>query len=85
MSFCARRWARSRAPLSYQFHAADLLDLHGDGVDPRLGRHPGMGVPLARKRELLRSMLAGIAAEYEVVPYRDALPGATPAARLEVA
>jgi hypothetical protein len=76
---------RSRAPLSYQFHAADLLDLHGDGVDPRLGRHPGMSVPLARKRELLRSMLADIAAEYEVVPYRDALPGVAPAARLEVA
>lgn len=75
---------RSGTPLSYQFHAADLLDLQGDRVDPRLARHPGMTVPLERKHELLRAILARIAAEYDVVPYRSAL-SADPQPALEVA
>src|SRR5262249_10906964 len=34
---------RSSLPVFYEFHAADLLDLHHDAVDPRMERHPGMG------------------------------------------
>jgi len=64
---------RSRVPVCYEFHAADLLDLERDGVDARMARHPGMRVPLERKREALRTILATIAAERRVVTYRQAL------------
>jgi hypothetical protein len=64
---------RSGAPLCYEFHAADLLDLVGDGVDLRLARHPGMRAPLAQKRGRLREILAMIARERRVVTYEQAL------------
>jgi len=63
----------SPRPVFYEFHAADLLDLEGDGIDPRMARHPGMGVPLARKRAALRETLATIARARRVVTYRQAL------------
>jgi len=68
-----RSLLRSGLPVCYEFHGADLLDLAGDGVDPRMARHPGMGVPLARKRQALRDILATIARERRVVTYRAAL------------
>jgi hypothetical protein len=52
-------------------HATDLLDLRDHGVDERLARHPGMTLPLARKRELLEERLSAIVADYHVAPYAD--------------
>jgi hypothetical protein len=64
---------RSGRPLCYEFHAADLLDLATDGVDPRMDRHPGMKVPVAAKRAALRDILATIARERRIVTYRQAM------------
>lgn len=72
--FCeraARALRRSHTPLSYMLHAADVLDLRCDGVDPRLARHPGMRLPLADKLALVERRLAAIAREYEVKRYAD--------------
>ena len=68
-----RSLLRSGRPVCYEFHAADLLDLAEDDVDPRMDRHPGMRLPLERKRALLRDTLATIARERRVVTYRQAL------------
>ncbi len=68
-----RALLRSGRPVCYEFHAADLLDLAGDGVDSRMDRHPGMRLPLAEKRALLKDTLAMIARERRVVTYRQAL------------
>ena len=67
------RALRSPGPVCYEFHAADLLDLAGDRVDPRLARHPGMGLPVAEKRTLLRALLERIRSNRRVVTYRAAL------------
>jgi hypothetical protein len=64
---------RSGRPVCYEFHAADLLDLATDDVDPRMERHPGMRIPVAQKRAILRDVLARIAGERRVVTYRTAL------------
>jgi peptidoglycan-N-acetylglucosamine deacetylase len=64
---------RSTAPVFYEFHAADLLDLAHDGVDARMARHPGMRVALARKRALLKETLATIARARRVTTYREAI------------
>jgi len=64
---------RSSLPVFYEFHAADLLDLHRDAVDPRMERHPGMRESLARKRTRLRDTLAAIAGARRVTTYREAL------------
>ena len=64
---------RSRLPVCYEFHAADLLDLVGDRVDSRLERHPGMRIPVERKRSQLRSLLGTIASARQTVTYRQAL------------
>lgn len=63
---------RARAPLSYMLHATDLLDLRGDGVDERMGRHPGMSLSLDQKTSLLAERLSAIAADFSVRPYADA-------------
>ncbi len=68
-----RALLRSRRPVCYEFHGADLLDLAQDGVDPRIARHPGMRRPLAGKRAGLRDILARIAAARRVLTYRQAL------------
>jgi len=64
---------RSGRPMCYEFHAADLLDLAGDEIDQRMARHPGMRVPVERKRARLRDLLATIARERRVVTYAQAL------------
>ena len=64
---------RSGLPLCYELHAADLLDLERDGVDPRMARHPGMRMPLAEKRARLRDILAEIGRVRRVVTYQTAL------------
>src|SRR6185369_7867 len=58
-----RALLKSGRPVCYEFHAADLLDLANDDVDPRMDRHPGMTVPLSDKRTALRDVLATIARE----------------------
>jgi hypothetical protein len=68
-----RALLRSGRPVCYELHAADLLDLERDGVDPQMARHPGMRVPVDRKRAALRDVLAAIARERRVVTYRQAL------------
>lgn len=64
---------RSDLPVFYEFHAADLLDLVADGVDPRMDRHPGMRESLASKRARLRNTLRTIAAARRVTTYRAAM------------
>lgn len=68
-----RRMIRSRLPICYEFHAADLLDLVDDRPDPRMERHPGMRIPLEKKRRALRDTLAAIAQSHRVVTYQQAL------------
>lgn len=73
---CRRAFAaarRSGVPLSYQFHAVDLLGLEEDEVDRRLVRHPGMTWPLARKVALLEDRLRAVATDYRVETYANAL------------
>src|SRR5262249_15673931 len=67
----------SDLPVFYEFHAADLLALGEDDVDPRMDRHPGMREPLARKRALLRETLSTITAARRVTTYRAVLEGQT--------
>jgi len=64
---------RTDAPVCYEFHAADLLDLAGDSVDPRMSRHPGMSLSLDVKRGLLREVLQRIASARRILTYRQAL------------
>lgn len=66
---------RSRLPICYEFHAADLLDREQDRLDPRMDRHPGMRVPLENKRASLRAILGEIARRRQVLTYRDVLTG----------
>jgi peptidoglycan-N-acetylglucosamine deacetylase len=68
-----RALLRSGLPVCYEFHAADLLDLEGDGVDSRMARHPGMRIPLAQKRAALRDVLTTIAGARPVVTFQQAL------------
>ncbi|MFN8545809.1 MAG: polysaccharide deacetylase family protein [Candidatus Binatia bacterium] len=68
-----RALLRSRLPVCYEFHAADLLDLDADNVDPRMSRHPGMLVSATEKRRRLRVVLGEIAAARRVLTYRGAL------------
>ena len=70
-------WARTRrGPVTYQFHAVDFLDVHHDGLDARIGRHPGMQVALRAKLELAERSLRELAAAREIVPLRRLIPGA---------
>ena len=66
---------RRREALSYQFHAVDLLAVAEDALDERIGRHPGMRWPLARKLELLEGMLRDIAGRYRVQTFSETVDG----------
>ncbi len=68
-----RALLRSDLPVCYEFHAADLLDLSADGVDPRMARHPGMNLPVERKVAALRDVLTAIARARHVLTYTQAL------------
>jgi hypothetical protein len=72
-----RALLRSNRPVLYEFHAADLLDLGLDRVDPRMARHPGMGESFELKRALLRETLGTIAAARRVTTYRTVLEEGT--------
>jgi peptidoglycan-N-acetylglucosamine deacetylase len=65
---------RSGIPVSYEFHAADLLDFRGDGVDPRMSRHPGMMLAYDQKRAFLRDILGNLRDGYDLTVLRDAAP-----------
>lgn len=64
---------RSGRMCSYEFHAADMLDLEGDGVDRRLDRHPGMTLPFSEKRALLTGMLRRLRSDYRMTTLREAV------------
>jgi hypothetical protein len=64
---------RAPSPLSYELHAADLLELDGDDVDRRMSVHPGMQTSLGRKIEVLREVFNRIAGARRVVTYREVL------------
>jgi len=66
-------FARRGEPLSYPLHAVDALGLVEDGVDPRLGRHPGMQRPLGPKLELLERSLRAIAERFGTATFRERL------------
>jgi peptidoglycan/xylan/chitin deacetylase (PgdA/CDA1 family) len=48
---------RRHAPITYQFHAVDFLDVEKDRLDPRIARHPGMQMRLDAKMRLARRAL----------------------------
>ena len=64
---------RGGAPVSYEFHAADLLDATTDGVDERMARHPGTALPLAKKRAFLRDVISQLRDDYTMGTLRTAL------------
>jgi hypothetical protein len=57
-----------RGPITYQFHAVDFLAVDPDGLDPRIGRHPGMRLPLERKLDLAARAIAELGSRRQVVP-----------------
>jgi polysaccharide deacetylase len=65
--------ARRRLGIDYAVHGIDAMGLVEDGIDPRLGRHPGMHLALIDKLSLLDRTLAAIRDRFTVVPYRDRL------------
>lgn len=64
-----------RAPgiVSYELHAADLLDLAEDDIDPRMSRHPGMDRSVSAKRPALEKILRTIRDAREVATYATTL------------
>jgi hypothetical protein len=66
-------FARHGEALSYPLHAVDALGLAEDGVDPRLGRHPGMNWGLERKSIMLQETLEAIASRFEPMTFRERL------------
>lgn len=47
--------------VTIEFHAADLLALADDGLDPQLSVQPDLRVPLAKKRRIFRDVLRYVA------------------------
>lgn len=62
--------------VTLEFHAADLLALDEDGLDPRLSVQPDLRVPVARKRRIFRDVLRYVA-EHATVERLDRLAEAT--------
>jgi hypothetical protein len=63
---------RAGRPVSYEFHAADLLDFVTDRVDGRMLRHPGMTLSLSAKRDFLRSVLTRLRDDFRMATLREA-------------
>lgn len=74
-AFAARLdgFARRGELLSYVLHGVDALGLAEDGVDPRLGAHPGMDRALDAKLGLLERTLRAITERFDVRPYATLL------------
>jgi len=64
-----RSLLKRNEPICYEFHAADLLALDDEGVDPRMDRHPGMKLPLADKLALLKTIVSEIRAARQPTTY----------------
>jgi hypothetical protein len=58
-------------PFFYPLHAVDALGLTEDGVDHRLGDHPGMDFALSQKLALLDEAVAAVSSRFACVPYRE--------------
>jgi peptidoglycan/xylan/chitin deacetylase (PgdA/CDA1 family) len=69
------RFAAEGHALSYPLHAIDALGLVEDSVDARLAHHPGMGAPLARKLELVRSTLAAVNERFAPATFAERAAG----------
>lgn len=59
---------------TYALHGIDALGLVEDGVDGRLGHHPGVGDALDDKLDLIDRTLAAIVARFEMLPFAERLP-----------
>lgn len=68
-----RGFAWRKESLSYLVHAADLLGMAEDKVDPRMAGYSGMKRPLAWKLALLERTFRAISARFETRPFRDRL------------
>lgn len=68
-----------RGPVWYQFHAVDFLGMAEDGLDPRMDRHPGMRLPLDRKRAAVRGALGELGGGRAIVPLREIVETRFPA------
>jgi hypothetical protein len=64
---------RRRGPISYQFHAVDFLCVEADGLDPRIGRHPGMDLSLDTKLRLAAAAIGELGDKRDVVPLVEIL------------
>jgi len=61
-----------RSAVSYVFHAVDFLGLGEDGLDERIGRHPGMALGLAEKlRHAGEALKAVRGSTRRIVPLRE--------------
>ena len=66
-------FARRGDTLSYVLHAVDALGAREDGVDPRLGAHPGMDRALDEKLAMLDRVLELIARQFEARTFAERL------------
>lgn len=56
---------------SYVMHAVDFLAVEEDRLDPRIGRHPGMGHTLEQKLEIADRAVRALGQTREVRPLAD--------------
>jgi len=64
-----------RGPITYQFHAVDFLGLDEDGLDSRMGRHPGMRRSLQDKLTEAARAVSELKAVGDVVPLLEVAAG----------
>jgi hypothetical protein len=62
---------RRRAPAAYQFHAVDFMGVKADRLDRRIGRHPGMRMPLQAKLDLAARAIDRLSRRRQVVPLAE--------------
>ena len=67
-----------RGPITYQFHAADFLDVELDQLDKRIGVHPGMAARLDAKLALAADAVRRLARHRRVVPLAEAVASQFP-------
>jgi hypothetical protein len=70
-AFVADLAARASGHLTIEFHAADLLSLRDDGLDPALAVQPDLRVPVDKKRRAFRAALKAVQAHAQVVRLAD--------------
>jgi hypothetical protein len=63
--------ARTSGHLTIEFHAADLLSLRDDGLDPALAVQPDLRAPVDRKRRIFRAALKAIQQHAQIVRLAD--------------